>query len=578
MTTPRNEEIAKVLFAIAGLLEMQEVPFKPKAYEKAARTMESLPQEASALYSKGGKKALLELPGIGENIAKKIEELLQTGKLKYYEDLKKGSGIDIEGLMAVPGLGPKRIRLLHDRLGIKNVDDLRNAALSHKVKEIPGLGDAVEKNILRGIELVKGGEKRFILGYIEPLAQEIKGRIASLKSVKKVEIAGSFRRRKETVGDLDFLIISDKPEEVMDFVVSMPEVEDVVAKGKTKSAVRLKDGLQIDFRVLADDEFGSALQYFSGSKEHNIVLRRMANSKGLTLSEYGLFTIKGKRWVAGKSEKEIYSKLGLDYIEPELREDSGEIEAAQKGGLPDLVDLADIKGDLQTQTSWSDGNHTIEEMAQTAIGLGYGFIAITDHGGGALPIARALDEKRLLEQGKEIDRLNDRLDIRILKGTEVDITKDGKLALSRKALENIDFVLAAVHSGFKSSEAEMTKRITDAIESYPIHALAHPTGRLINKREPYAVDLEKLFEACKETGTFLEVDGHPERMDLKDVHIKAAKEHGCRFTLSTDAHDRSHLAYMKYGVAMARRGWLEAKDILNTYPIDRIEKELAKRR
>ncbi|MFH0737255.1 MAG: DNA polymerase/3'-5' exonuclease PolX [Candidatus Micrarchaeota archaeon] len=578
MTAPRNEEIARVLFAIAEFLEMQGIPFKPKAYEKAGRTVEGLPEEASAIYLKGGRKALLELPGIGENIAKKIEELIQTGKLAYYEDLKKGSKIDIEGLMAVPGLGPKRIMLLKEKLGIRDVEGLKKAALSHRIREIPGLGATVEENILKGIELVKGGEKRFILGYIEPLAMEIRGRIAGLKSVKKVEIAGSFRRRKETVGDLDFLIISDKPDEVMDFVVSMPEVKDVIAKGKTRSAVRLKDGLQIDFRVLADDEFGSALQYFSGSKEHNVVLRRMANAKGLTLSEYGLFTIKGKKWVAGKTEGDIYSKLGLRYIEPELRENSGEIEAAQKGKLPDLVDVADVLGDLQTQTSWSDGNHSIEEMAKAAIGLGYDFLAITDHGGSALPVAHALDEKRLLEQGKEIDRLNDKLDIRILKGTEVDITKDGKLALSKKALENLDFVLAAVHSGFKSSGKEMTKRITDAIESYPIHSFAHPTGRVINKREPYALDLEALFDCCKKTGTFLEIDGHPERMDLNDIHARAAKEAGCRFTLSTDAHDKSHLSYMRYAVAIARRGWLEAKDILNTYPIDRIEKELAKRK
>ncbi|MEW6748349.1 MAG: DNA polymerase/3'-5' exonuclease PolX [Candidatus Micrarchaeota archaeon] len=574
----RNADIAKVLYAVAQLLEMQEVRFKPRAYEKAARTVETLSEEVSGLYARDGVKGLEELPGIGKHIALKIEELIKTGRLEYYERLKKEFPLKIEELMAVQGLGPKRIKLLYDKLGIKDLKGLENAAKAGKISKVKGLGKAVEKSMLKGVALARKGEARFLLGSVEPLAEEIKSRIAEMKSVRKVEIAGSYRRRKETVGDLDFLIISSRPEEVMRLVAGMPEVKDMLAHGKTRSAVTLDNGMHVDFRVLEEREFGSALQYFSGSKEHNVVLRRLANKKGLTLSEYGLFTIKGKKLVAGKSEEEIYGRLGLQHIEPELRENTGEIEAAAKRKLPHLVELKDVRGDLQTQTAWSDGNGSVEEMAKAASDMGYCFVAITDHGGSALPVANALNEKRLAEQGKEIERLNEKHGIRIFKGTEVDITKDGKLALSRKTLEGLDFVLAAVHSGFNSPENEMTKRICDAIEGYPIHALAHPTGRVINQREPYKLDMEKLFDVCKSTGTFLEIDGFPTRLDLKDAHIKAAKEAGCRFTVSTDAHDRSHLRYMRYAVDQARRGWLEARDILNTYPVDRIERELAKRK
>jgi DNA polymerase (family 10) len=433
---------------------------------------------------------------------------------------------------------------------------------------------------LRGIELVGGGggKKRFTLGEAGPVAESILSRIAGLPSVEKVEAAGSYRRMRETVGDLDFLIISDEPESVMDFVTKMDEVKAVEARGKTKSAVLLRNGLHVDFRVLSEGEFGSALQYFSGSKDHNVALRKLANAKGLTLNEYGLFTIKGKKRVAGKSEEGIYAKLGLRYIEPEMRENAGELEAAAKGALPKLVRPEDVKGDFQTQTEWSDGNDSIAAMAETARGMGHQFMAVTDHGGSFLKIAHALDEKRLAQQAKEIEAVEKKTGMRIFKGTEVDILKDGTLALPRKALEGLDFVLAAVHSGFRTEEKEMTKRIVTAIESYPIHALAHPTGRVINRREPYAVNLDDVFEACRKTGTFVEIDGFPDRLDLKDVHIRAAKEAGCRFTLSTDAHNVNHMGYLGFAVAQARRGWLEAKDILNTYPVKRIEKELAKRK
>jgi DNA polymerase (family 10) len=574
----KNDEIAKVLYAIAELLDMQGVKFKPRAYEKAARSIESLSQDIADIHRRGGTKALMEIPGVGEKIALKIEELLNTGKLEYYEGLKKQFPLDVEELMTVPGLGPKRIRLLYDKLGIKTMAQLQEAARAHKLKVIPGLGAKMEQDILKGIELVSAGGKRFTLAQAEETAERIRSLLEGMKEVKKVEIAGSYRRKQETVGDLDILVTSPEPAKVTDLFLRMEEVKDVLARGKTKSAVILKDNMQVDLRILKEKEFGSALQYFTGNKDHNVLLRKIANAKGLTLNEYGLFTLKERKLVAARTEEEIYAKLGLAYIEPELRQNTGEIDAAMKGRLPKLVKEGDIRGDLQTQTKWSDGNGSIEQMAKTAMGMKYEFIAITDHGGSFLKVAGALDEKRLAAQGREIDKLNELLTIRILKGTEVDILKDGKLALPKKALEDLDFVLAAVHSGFKMTEEEMTKRITSAIEGYPIHALAHPTGRVINKRAPYAVDLGKVFDVCKATGTFLEIDGYPDRLDLKDAHIRAAREAGCRFTVSTDAHDANHMRYMKFAVAQARRGWLEAKDILNTYPLDKIEKELEKRK
>ncbi len=574
----KNAEIARILYAIAEFLDLEGVAFKPRAYEKAARSVESLPTELSEMYAGGGLASLEEIPGVGAHIAAKIEELLKTGSLAYYEDLKKRIPVDVEGLMGVPGLGPKRIMLLYQKLGVKDVAGLEEAAKEHRIRAIRGLGPGVEANILKGVEIVEGSKGRFLYGEIEPLAEGIRSRLGKLRSVGHVEIAGSYRRRKETVGDLDILVTSTDPQEVMRSFTTMKEVGSVVSKGTTRSTVRLSAGINVDLRVVAESEFGSALQYFTGSKDHGVATRRIANSKGLTLSEYGLFRIKGRKRVAGESEEGIYSALKMQYIEPEMRENTGEVEAALKMSLPDLVRQEDVRGDLQTQTDWSDGMDSLEGMVEAAARLGYEFIAITDHGGSFLKVAHALDEKRLERQSEEIDRLSKKHPIRILKGAEVDILKDGTLALSRKAVESLDFVLAAVHGSFKMPEAQMTKRIVSALETYPINALAHPTGRVINKREPYAVHMDELFRAAKATGTFLEIDGFPERLDLKDAHIKAAKAAGCRFTLSTDAHARSHLAYMKYAVFQARRGWLEAKDVLNTYGVKKLEKELAKRR
>lgn len=566
----KNQEIAQVLFHIAGLLEMQGVPFKPRAYQKAARTVESLSEDIAEVWKRGG---LEELPGIGASIAEKIGELLKTGRLRYYEQLKKQMPMDVDALMGVPGLGPKRIKLLYDQLGIKNLAGLEKAAQQHRIREIEGFGAKVEEDILKGIAIAQQRGTRFLLGYAMPVAEELRSRLAALKSVAQVEIAGSYRRKQETIGDLDILVTSAKPQEAMDFFVKMPEVAEVLAHGATKSAVRLRNGLQIDVRVLKENEYGSALQYFTGNKEHNVALRKIALSKGYTLSEYGLFALKGKRWVAGRTEEEIYRKLGLQLMEPELRSNTGELEAAAKGKLPKLLAYGQAKGDFQTQTEWSDGADSIEALARYAQQSGLKFVAITDHVG-QLAITHALDEKRLVKQMQEIDKLNGKLDIRIFKGAEVDILKNGRLALSRKLQKQLDVVLGSVHLATKMAEQEMTKRICTAMEQDRVHVLAHPTGRLIQQREPYAVNLERVFDCAKRTGTFLEINGQPERLDLKDTHIRAAKEAGCRFAISTDAHAKSQLQYLELGVAMARRGWLEAKDVLNTCSVKEIEKVL----
>ncbi len=561
-----NLEIARILLEIAEMLEMQGVQFKPRAYQHAARTIENLSEDVRDVYERG---ELEELPGVGKSIAEKIVELLKTGKLKYYEQLKKSLPMDVDALMRVPGMGPKRIKLLYDTLKVRNLKELEKAAKRHQIQMIKGLGPKVEEDILKGIAFAEKKTNRFLLGYIMPLAEGIKGSLQKLPFVKRVEIAGSYRRRKETVGDLDILVTSSKAKEVIDFFVKQKDVQDVLAQGSTKCSVRLHNGLQIDLRVVEDKEFGSALQYFTGNKEHNVELRKIALSQGYTLSEYGLFTLRGKKRVAGRTEEEIYRKLGVGFMPPEMRENRGEL----KGRLPHVIDYGNCHGDFQVHTTWSDGAESIEAMAKAAQALGWKFITITDHVG-QVGIARPLSEKRLEQQWKEIDKVQKKVDICIFKGAEVDILKDGKLALSRMLQEKLDVVLASVHLATKMSAADMTKRIVTALDSNRIHILGHPTGRLLNQREGFTFDFAKVFEKCRSTGTLLDIDCHPERMDLPDVHVKAAQEAGCGFAISTDSHGKDGLRYISLGEAIARRGWLEAKDVLNTYSVKEIEKRL----
>ena len=562
----KNLEIAKILFEIADMLELQGVQFKPRAYQNAARTVESLSESIEDVYKRG---ELTGLPGVGEHIAKKIEELINTGKLKYYHELKKKLPIDVEQLGRVSGMGPKRIKLLYEQLGVKNLNDLKKAAQQHKIRDISGLGEKVEADILKGIGFAETKTSRFLLGYVMPLAEEIKTQLEKLNEVNKVEIAGSYRRRKETIGDIDILAVSSKPQNVMNYFVHMKEVSSVLAHGQTKSSVRLHNGLQIDLRVVAENEFGSALQYFTGSKAHNVELRKIALKKGFTLNEYGLFTLKRKRWIAGKTEKDIYTKLGKVCVPPEMRENMGELEL--KNALS-LIAYGDAQGDFQVHTTWSDGGNSVEEMARAAQALGWKFISITDHVG-QVGITNPLNEKRLEKQALEIKKLNKKLGIRIFHGAEVDILKDGKLALSKEWQKKLDVVLASVHLATKIGEKEMTTRICSALENDRVHILGHPTGRLLEKREGYAIHLDKVFECARKNDVFLDIDCHPERMDLSGEKVKAAK--GCRFALSTDSHSADGLHHLWLGEAIARRGWLEAKDVLNTYPLKEIEKKLS---
>ena len=569
----KNFEIIKILREISTYLAMEDVQFKPRAYEKAAHSIEALEEEVEDIYKRGGLEALKKIPGIGESIAKKIEELITTGKLRYYEELKKKVPVDLESFSGIEGLGPKKIKILYKKLGIKNINDLEKAAREHKISKLPGFKEKTEQNILKGIEFAKKSKGRYILGFTLPLIRDIESRLKSLPEVKRVVVAGSTRRMKETIGDVDFLVISDKPSRVMDFFVSMPEVIDVVGKGKTKSTVKLKNGMDADLRVLPEKSFGSALQYFTGSREHNIALRLIAVKKGWKLSEYGLFNKKGKM-IAGETEEGVYKKLGLDWIPPELRENRGEIEAALKHKLPKLIGYNDLKGDVQVHTNWSDGSNSIEEMAKAAKALGLEYIVITDHTK-ALAMTGGMDEKKLLKQMEEIEKINRKISgIRILKGAEVNIMKDGSLDIKDEILKKLDVVGAAIHSHFNLSKREMTNRLLKAIENPNVDIIFHPTGRQIHKRDAYELDIEKIFQAAKDTGTILDIDAYPDRLDLRDELIRKAVEFGVKLDISSDAHSKLHLHFLEFGIAQARRGWASAKHIINTRPVDKFLKLL----
>ncbi len=569
-----NQEIARILYEIGEYLDMQGVQFKPRAYEKVAETIESLQEEVADIYKKGGLKAVENIPGVGISIAEKIEELLKTGRLKYYEQLKKKTPVDLSSLTKIEGLGPRKIKVLYQKLKIKNLADLEKAAKAGKIAKLEGFGPKSEENILKGLEFVKGHGGRFVLGFILPDILAIRDRLKKLKEVRRIEVAGSVRRWKETVGDADILVTSDQPKPVMDYFVSMPEVARVLAHGETKSAVKLKNGMDMDLRVVPEESYGAALAYFTGSKDHNVALRQIAIKKSYTLNEYGLFKGKAEakgKLVAGRSEQEIYKALGMDYIEPEMREMKGEIALAQKGKLPKLVGYGDLQGDLQVQTDWTDGEKSIEEMAEAAMKAGLEYIAITDHTK-RLAMTRGLDDKRILKQIAEIDRLNHKFKgkIRILKGSECDILKDGSLDLSDEVLAKLDVVGASVHSLFNLPRQEQTERIKKAMRNKNVDILFHPTGRLIQRREPYDVDMDEIIKTAKATGTVLEIDASPDRLDIKDEYIKRCVEAGVKMAIDSDAHNDSHFQFITYGIAQARRGWATKNDIINAWPVEKM--------
>lgn len=565
-----NQELTKILREIGLYLEMDGVAFKPQAYERAASSIEILTEDVEGIYKKDGQAGLEKIPGVGKGIAEKIVEYLKDGRIEEYEKLKKKIPVDLTGLGSVEGLGPKNIKKLYQELGIKNLKDLEKAAQGHKIRELEGFGEKSEAKILAGITFLQKSGGRFILGYIMPFVKKIDARLSGLKQVKKLVVAGSVRRRKESIGDIDILIISDEPEPVMEFFVKMPEVVEIFAKGKTKSSIKTEMGLNIDLRVLPAASYGAGLNYFTGSKEHNVTLRELAIKKGYKLSEYGLF--RGTKQLEAETEEKLYKILGLDYIEPELRENTGEIEASRLHELPKIIGYGDLQGDLQIQTNWTDGKNSIEEMAKAAMAKGLKYIAITDHTK-RLAMTGGLDEKSIVQQWKEIDALNKKYQgkIKILKGSECDILKDGSLDLPDEILSKLDVCGAAVHSYFNLTSRDQTARVKRAMQNPNVDILFHPTGRLIQKREAYALDMDEIIAHAKKTGTIMEIDAFPDRADLNDEHIRKCVKAGVKMAIDSDAHATAHLEYLEYGISQARRGWAEKKDIINAWPLEKMK-------
>ncbi|GIW67492.1 MAG: DNA polymerase/3'-5' exonuclease PolX [Candidatus Parcubacteria bacterium] len=565
----KNPEIAKLLRMMGIYLQMKGVQFKPQAYEKAAYSIEALDEDIEEFIKKNGKEGLKNLPGVGESIAEKIIEYLKTGKIKELEELKKEVPVDVETLTSIEGVGPKIVYKLYKALGIKTIEDLEKACREHKIRRLPGFGEKSEEKILKGIEFFKQGGGRVILGFIIPVVEELVSYLKESGLAKEVVPAGSYRRKKETIGDIDILAVSDKPEKLMDYFVKFPEVSNIYAQGPTKTMVRLKIGLDADLRVVPEESFGAALAYFTGSKDHNIKMRELAIKKGWKLNEYGLFD-KQEKMIAGRTEEEIYEKLGLDWIPPEMRENRGEIELAMEGKLPKLIEYGSIKGDLQVQTNWTDGQNSIEEMVEEAIKLGLEYICITDHTK-SLAMTGGLDEEKLLKQMAEIDKLNQKYKgkIKILKGAEVNILKDGSLDIKDEVLAKLDFVGAAIHSHFNLPRNVQTERIKKAMANPNVDCIFHPTGRVINKRPAYEVDIDEIIDYAKKTKTILEIDAYPDRLDLKDEHIRKCVEKGVKMVIDSDAHSVLHLGFLDLGVSQARRGWATPSDIINTLAYDK---------
>jgi len=570
----QNPDIARLFDEVADLLEIQDAnPFRVRAYRNAARTIRDFPEPIADLV-RAGTKDLTEIAGIGDDLAEKIADIVTTGELPLRKQLASKLPAGLLDLLRIPGLGPKRVKLLYKKLKVKSAADLAAALDKGKVQKLKGFGPKMEEKMRAGLGQAQVGERRLLLNEAEAQATALVAYLEAGGGIAQIEVAGSYRRRRETIGDLDIVVTSeanDSPK-VMDRFVTYGDVAEVISKGETRATVKLRGGLQVDLRAVELDAYGAALLYFTGSKAHNIELRKIAQEQSYKLNEYGLF--KGTRRAAGKTEDEIYAKLGLDWIPPELREARGEIALAREHRLPHLVEVKDIRGDLQMHTSATDGKGTIEDMAHAARALGYQYIAITDHSK-RVTMALGLDAKRLREQWKAIDAWNaTSRGFTILKSIELDILENGKLDLPDDVLAEADYVVATIHYGITQSEKELTKRLVGAAQHPWVDAIGHPTGRLVGKREPYAFDFEALCRACAATGCLLELNGHPERMDLPDTLAAAGKQHGVRFVLSTDSHQPGNLPFMKYAVYLARRAGLEAGDIVNTRPLAEFRKGL----
>lgn len=567
----KNQEIAHIFAEMADILEIKgDNPFKIRAYRRAALNVEGLTRNVEELT----RDELMEIPGIGEELAAKIEEYIGTGIIHAHEKLKGEVPAGLLALLEVPGLGPKTARLLSDKLGIASVEELERAAAEHRLAGMPGIQQKTEENILKGIAALRRGRERRPLGALLPVARDLVAQLQKRARIGRIEIAGSLRRWKETVKDIDIVATAADPAAVMAAFVALPPVESVVMRGPTRSSVIIREGVQVDLRVVEPESFGAALAYLTGSKLHNIRLRDMAVRAGLKVNEYGFFREKDDARLGGEEEEELYRLLGLPFIPPELREDLGEVEAALAGRLPRLIETPDIRGDLHVHSKWSDGAHTFKELVDAARQRGLSYIAVTDHSQG-LGVARGLTVERLMEQKREIAALNGKLKgFRLLHGTEMDIRGDGTLDFPDEALAELDIVIASIHSGFRQSRAQITSRLVAAMRNPHVTVVAHPTGRLLGERDAYEVDMDEVLRTAKETGTALEINAYPFRLDLNDLHARRAKEMGVPLAINTDAHVTSQFDTLPYGIATARRGWVEKGDVLNTLELPQLEKRL----
>jgi DNA polymerase (family 10) len=563
-----NAQLGRVFRDLAAYLEMDDVPFKPRAYEKAAQAIESQDRPLADVYRAQGLKGLKAVPGVGTSMAEKLEELVTTGHCALHDEYRRRLPVDVAGLTALEGIGPKAVKVLYAELGVRTVEDLANAARAGTVRTLPHFGERSEQNILRALTVVAATAGRHLLAAVLPVVDELARRLGTVPGAGRVTVAGSIRRRRETIGDADLLVVARRPAAVMDAFVGLPEVAHVLGRGTTRASVRLQSGFQVDLRVVPDVSVGAALLYFTGSKAHNVALRQRAVDRGLKLNEYGLF--KGTRRVAGRTEEEVYARLGLAFVPPELREDRGEIAAAASGSLPALIEHGALRGDLQIQTDWTDGRDSLEAMARAARDLGLEYIAITDHTHG-LAMTGGADARTLRRQLRAIRALDRQLDgIRILAGAEVNIDRDGGLDIDDETLAALDVVGIAVHSHFHLPRAEQTARITRAMRNPHADILFHPTGRVLQRREPYDLDLDAVIATARETGTVLELDAFPDRLDLRDDHLRRAVAAGVALVIDSDAHSVGHLSYPeRFGIDQARRGWVTAADVLNTRPLPR---------
>ena len=566
----KNKEVAEIFRKVAALLEIKgDNPYRIRAYQRAAQNIEALTVDVEELAAQG---KLERIPGIGKDLAQKIKEILETGTLEKYEELKREIPPELLKFLEIPGFGPKKAKLVYEKLGIKTLEELEKACLEHRLARLPGFGPKTEENILKGLKLLKQKRGRLPLGLVLPWAEEIVALLKKGSPVDRIDVAGSIRRRRETVKDIDILVTSKAPLKVMEAFVALPMVEEVLLKGETKTSVRLKQGIQVDLRVVDPECYGAALAYFTGSKAHNIRIRELGVQRGLKINEYGIF--RGQERIGGREEEEVFAAVGLPWIPPELREDRGEIEAAQAGRLPKLVGYDEVLGDAHVHSKFSDGSASLEEIAAYARRLGLKWVGICDHSQG-LKVAGGVPIEKVVEKKKAIEAFNKRSrDVKLLCGTEVDILSDGSLDYPDEILKEFDLVIASIHSGFKQDEETLTNRIIAAMKNPFVHCIGHPTGRLIGEREPYPLDLERVIAVAKETGTALEINAYYKRLDLNDIHTRAAKEAGVKLLIGTDAHLTDQMSYLHLGVAVARRGWCEPEDILNTLDYRELKKRL----